>query len=550
MEQPESVHHRTGRAASQRVVSPRARLQRAPSLSPSHSTFSYGAPSPPLGSDIEIEYPAARPRGFQPKSLAAAADIDRAYPVAASVNVPADVGHMPLPYTDVDVCWPGSAIGPRQPESATPVGVRVHPVAEAQSTSVDVAPTFASAPTSAFTYVRLGTPIPSSVVDIAGQPSVGTAMHVGMLRGPALPTVVDVPRPLGLMPSSVDDVVRTSAVSVDVARPAYGLALPYVAEVARPPGPSSVDVVGPAYESTLSIAYEGVHLYTPPPVDVPRPSSVDVRRPMPYVGMRQPRSMRNADADKPMVGLTRSVRVGDRGRQGVGRSTSVDIVRQPHSSLMNVGITRPMPTPRQSSAVDVVYPPLGTDVVHPSSLGVDVVHVVHPPSMGVSAVRPPSAISDRFMHIGGTHPPSMGASVVGPTSAQVLRQSDVAYTPGPQPVVGFDDTSGTARPTSAVVGYQPGATATAYQPPTWTESKPAHASQYAAVRTDVAVHTSAETLTAQSLLLLGRHAASPQSSPHTRHLGQLHPRLVRLSQYRLVALSYNRHSLPVPKQPW
>ena len=29
------------------------------------------------------------------------------------------------------------------------------------------------------------------------------------------------------------------------------------------------------------------------------------------------------------------------------------------------------------------------------------------------------------------------------------------------------------------------------------------------------MHTSAETLTAQSLLLLGRHATSPQSSPHT-----------------------------------
>jgi len=119
------------------------------------------------------------------------------------------------------------------------VGVRVHSVAAAQSTSVDVASTFASAPTSAFTYVRPGTPIPSSVVGIAVQPSVGSPMHVGMMRGPALPTVVDVPRPLGLVPSSVDDVARTSVVDVDVARPAYGLALPYVAEVARPPGPSS-----------------------------------------------------------------------------------------------------------------------------------------------------------------------------------------------------------------------------------------------------------------------------------------------------------------------
>ena len=56
LEQPEPVHHRTGRAATQRVASPRARLQRAPSLSPSQSTFSYGAPSPPLGLDIGVEY--------------------------------------------------------------------------------------------------------------------------------------------------------------------------------------------------------------------------------------------------------------------------------------------------------------------------------------------------------------------------------------------------------------------------------------------------------------------------------------------------------------
>ena len=223
--------------------------------------------------------------------------------------------------------------------------------------------------------------------------------------------------------------------------------------------------------------------------------SVDVRRPMPYVGMRQPRSRRNADTDEPTVGLTRSMHVRDRGRQGVGRSTSVDVVRQPHSSLMSVSITRPMPTPRQSSAVDVVYPPSGTDVVHP-------------PSTGVSAVRPPSASSDRPMHIGGTHLPSVGASVVGPTSAHVSRKSGVAYTSGPQPVVGVDDTSGVAKPTSADVG-------TAYQQPTWTRSKPAYASQYAAVRTDVAVHTSAETLTAQSLLLLDHHTASPQSSPHS-----------------------------------
>ena len=251
--------------------------------------------------------------------------------------------------------------------------------------------------------------------------------------------------------------------------------------------------------------------------------------------------------------LGQCVSVTEADRVWVG--LSVDVVRQPYSSSMSVGITRPMPTPPQSNAVDVVYPPLGTEVVHPSSLGVDVVHT---PSTGVSAVRLPSADSDvtRPMPIGGTHLPSTGASVdawVDVTS----RQSGVAYTPGPQPVVGVDDTSGTARPTSADVGRQPGATATAYQPPTWTGSKPAYASQYAAVRTDVALHTSAETLTAQSLLLLGvvmlrRHSRrlTPVCVNGCRHLGPLHPRLVQLSQCRRVALSYNRHSLPVPKQQW
>ena len=51
IEQSQSVPVSTGRAAlSQRPVSQRARSERAPSLSPSQSTFSYGAPSPPLGS--------------------------------------------------------------------------------------------------------------------------------------------------------------------------------------------------------------------------------------------------------------------------------------------------------------------------------------------------------------------------------------------------------------------------------------------------------------------------------------------------------------------
>jgi len=82
-------------ATSQRVVS-----QRAPSLSPSQSTFSYGAPSPPIGSDIGEEYPAARPSVFQPSLVDTS--VDRARPVAAG----ADVSRMSLPHASVDVGGP------------------------------------------------------------------------------------------------------------------------------------------------------------------------------------------------------------------------------------------------------------------------------------------------------------------------------------------------------------------------------------------------------------------------------------------------------------
>jgi len=47
------------------------------------------------------------------------------------------------------------------------------------------------------------------------------------------------------------------------------------------------------------------------------------------------------------------------------------------------------------------------------------------------------------------------------------------------------------------------------------QSTSAYTGQYAAVCTGLQVHTSAETLTAQSLLLLGRCPTSPQSSSHS-----------------------------------
>ena len=104
--------------------------------------------------------------------------------------------------------------------------------------------------------------------------------------------------------------------------------------------------------------------------------------------------------------------------------------------------------------------------------------------MGVDAARP--------MTIGGTHPPSLGVGVVGPTH--------VAYSSSVPTGSGVDVALRTSGPTLADAR------------PDIPRPRPAHASQYAAVCTGVQVQTPVETLTAQSLLLLGRRTASPPTS--------------------------------------
>jgi len=171
-----------------------ARSQRESSLSPNQRTFSYSVHlAQPIGSDIEVEYPAARLSAFQPRS----------------VDTSTDVGRASLPF---DASRAGSATGPRWPESPASVGVRVHLVTAAWPTSVDAVSVPAFAAASAYTPVRPGTPISSSVGDVTGQPGVGRPAFVDMSRGPALPTVVDVPRLLGLTPPSFVDIARPSAV--------------------------------------------------------------------------------------------------------------------------------------------------------------------------------------------------------------------------------------------------------------------------------------------------------------------------------------------------
>jgi len=184
VELSQSVPLCRGRAASsQRAASPPAL-----SVSPSQSTFSYGAPSPP------VEYPAARPSVFRPSLIdiwanadptplpRPAAGVDRARPVAASVDVSADIGRTPLPYAnvDVDVRRPGSAAGPRLLEPATSMFVGAP---SAHLGSLDVA--------SSRTRMRSDTPMPLSDV---GQ------------RGLARPMRINMPRPLDLTLSIASDV--------------------------------------------------------------------------------------------------------------------------------------------------------------------------------------------------------------------------------------------------------------------------------------------------------------------------------------------------------
>jgi len=95
IEQLQSVPLRIGRAASSQ-----RRSQRPPSLSPTQWTGSYGSPSPPIGSAIETDYPAARPSVYQPWSTG----VDKA---------PLQVG--------ADIRQSGSTIDPRVhiPEMST-----------------------------------------------------------------------------------------------------------------------------------------------------------------------------------------------------------------------------------------------------------------------------------------------------------------------------------------------------------------------------------------------------------------------------------------------
>jgi len=294
------------------------------------------------------------------------------------------------------------------------------------------------------------------------------------------------------------------SVSVDITRLTYNLSVPTASDVAYTLPSGNVDEAGPEYDPVALTVIDIAGIPGPSSVNVPRPTDASVHRPMPAVGVRPPKSSVPVDIVGPSTGPAPPMRVDIVGQQRLGRPMSVDFAHYPGPSSASVDVVRPTHT--------------RADVVHLSSMSVD---------------------TTRPMPVGGTHPSFMGAGVVGPTPAHV------AYPLSAQRGSGVNVASRTFRPTLADHRSDvPG-------------PRPAHASQYAAVCTGVQVQTPVKTLTAQSLLLLGRRTASPQSSAHSSVHEWLHasgtaiPRLVRLGLSRpghLVPPSYSRYLLPVLKR--
>ena len=340
--------------------------------------------------------------------------------------------------------------GPRLLEPATSVFAGAPTAAVAQPGSLDVS-----------SRVRSDTPMPSSDV---GQ------------RGLGMPMRIDVPRPLDLtLPVAGSNVAHLHAplsVDVDIARPTYDPSVPTASGVAYRLLPGNDDVAGSSYDPASLTVLDIACAPSPSSVVVPRPADASVHRPMPPMGVRQPKSSVPVDVVASLPGPAPPMR--DVGQPGLGRPMSADVVHYPGQPPVSVGVVRQPHT----SVMDA-------DVVRPTPTRAD---VVHPSSMGVDTTGP--------LPVGGTHPPSMGAGIVGPTPAHV------AYPSSLQLGTGVDVASDVSRPTLADTRSD------------MSKPRPAHTSLYAAVCTGVQVQTPVETLTAQSLLL-GRRTMSSQSSTHS-----------------------------------
>ena len=276
----------------------------------------------PLSTSANIDDSVTRSLVYRPSLIGIWADADPT-PLrhpAASVDVSADIGRMSLPYVSIDTRRPASAVAGPRLLEST--------------TSV-----FAGAPSAAVAHPG-GLDVVSSRTRMRSDTPM-LSSDVGQ-RGLARPMRIDVPRQLEL---------TLSVASGDVVHPCA-------------PSPVDVDIGRSAYDSSVPTASD-VAYSLPPGKVAPLPGQAPLTRDVGLKGLGGPTSGNVARYPSPL-------------------SVSVDVVRQPHLSLMSADVVKPTPT--------------RADVVHPSSMGAD-------------ATRP--------MTIGGTHPLSVGAGVVGPMPAHV-----------------------------------------------------------------------------------------------------------------------------------
>jgi len=110
-------------------------------------------------------------------------------------------------------------------------------------------------------------------------------------RSSARPMRIDVPRRLDLTFAIASDVAHPyTPLSVDIDRPTYDLSVPTASNVAYTLPPGNVDVAGPAYGPAPLTDIDVACTPGPSSVDVPRPAGASVHRPMPPMGVRQPKS--------------------------------------------------------------------------------------------------------------------------------------------------------------------------------------------------------------------------------------------------------------------
>ena len=150
-------------------------------------------------------------------------------------------------------------------------------------------------------------------------------------RGLARPMRIDVPRPLDLtLPAAGSNVAHPHAplsVDIDIARPTYDSSVPTASGVAYTLPPGNVDVTWPAYDPASLTVIDITCTPGPPSVNVPRPTTASVRRPMPSMGARQPRSSVPVDVVAPLPGPAPPMR--DVGQQGLAGPTSAYDIHYP-----------------------------------------------------------------------------------------------------------------------------------------------------------------------------------------------------------------------------